>query len=236
MFALSIDSAASICAAAISDIKSGEVLATCSHNIGRGHAEKMMETIETCLKQADINYQYLDKIISSTGPGSFTGVRIGLSVARGLGLALDIPVVGISTLQACAYHGARNGPDVVENATVSVVLEAHRGEVYFQQFHNDIALNEASVISSDALLREFTESDIASHILCGSGAPKISAYFLENEIDLGAVIAHNLATAPIAAFAKLGMVADQKLSPPEPLYLRSPDAKVQSGFAVSRLG
>src|SRR5690606_31255363 len=110
MIVLAIDTAASLCAACLWDSSAGE-RGRCVLDIGKGHAEHLIGVIDKALKQADLAYAQVDAIAVSVGPGSFTGVRVGVSTARGLALALSVPPIGVTTLealaaQARAEHGA----------------------------------------------------------------------------------------------------------------------------------
>lgn len=93
--------------------------------IAKGHAEVIFEAIATLLARQGRAYADLDRLAVSTGPGSFTGLRIGLSAARGLGLALDIPVIGIPSLLALSLGRSGAG---------EIVIDAKRGEAYRQGF------------------------------------------------------------------------------------------------------
>lgn len=100
-------------------------VATEIRDIAKGHAEIIFEAIATLLTRSAVTYQDLDRIGVSTGPGSFTGLRIGLSTARGLGVALDIPVIGVPTLLALSL--AHSGPS-------EIIIDAKRNEAYRQSF------------------------------------------------------------------------------------------------------
>tara|TARA_A100001391_G_scaffold203004_1_gene194164 strand:- start:1054 stop:1650 length:597 start_codon:yes stop_codon:yes gene_type:complete len=94
-------------------------------DIAKGHAEIIFGAIGTLLDRCGLTYNALSRIAVSTGPGSFTGLRIGLSTARGLGLALDIPVIGVPSLLALSL--SRQGP-------CELIVDAKRGEAYRQSF------------------------------------------------------------------------------------------------------
>lgn len=94
-------------------------------DIAKGHAEIILDRIGTLLDRNGLSYGDLERIAVTTGPGSFTGLRIGLSVARGLGLARNVPVVGVPTLLAISL--SREGP-------VSLLVDAGRNEAYTQDF------------------------------------------------------------------------------------------------------
>ncbi|MHB1110028.1 MAG: tRNA (adenosine(37)-N6)-threonylcarbamoyltransferase complex dimerization subunit type 1 TsaB [Devosia sp.] len=108
-------------------LRSGGATDTSIDEIARGHAELILPRIEALLKRHGIAYADLDRIAVTTGPGSFTGLRIGLSAARGLGLALDIPVIGVPSLLAISLSAPPGQP-------AAVLLDARRDEAYFQRF------------------------------------------------------------------------------------------------------
>lgn len=95
-------------------------------DIAKGHAEILFDRLNALLARNGLGYQALERIAVTTGPGSFTGLRIGLSAARGLGVARKVPVLGIPSLLALSL-GAGPGP-------VAVLLDARRGEAYFELF------------------------------------------------------------------------------------------------------
>lgn len=94
--------------------------------IAKGHAELLFGQLESLLARNGLSYADLDRVAVTTGPGSFTGLRIGLSAARGLGVALKVPVLGLPSLLAISL-GAKSGP-------VAVLLDARRGEAYYEYF------------------------------------------------------------------------------------------------------
>ncbi len=94
--------------------------------IATGHAELIFERIAQLLERNGLDYGDLQRVVTTTGPGSFTGLRIGLSAARGIALARAIPAVGVSSLLALSLGGG-DGP-------VTVLLDARRGEAYLQTF------------------------------------------------------------------------------------------------------
>ena len=102
MLILAIDTALDACAAGILDTDAGELVAQELVGMKRGHAEALMPLIARVMKASGIAFARLDRIAVTTGPGSFTGLRVGLSAARGIALAADKPVVGVTTLTAYA--------------------------------------------------------------------------------------------------------------------------------------
>lgn len=194
-----------------------EILASEMRDIGRGHAEVLMELIEACLENSDTAYKDLSRIGVTIGPGSFTGVRVGMSVARGFGLSLNIPVLGVSTLDACE---AKANQLEFEGKLVTL-LDAKRGELYCK------ISGEASFAASYA---EIAGAISSLHpALCGSGAA-----ILNEHCEPKYSIIHEDAACDIKLVAELASALAENDVSPEPLYLRSADAKVQSGFALER--
>src|ERR1700749_3269007 len=102
MLILAIDTALEACAVALLDTGTSKVIASESQAMKRGHAEALMPMIARVMKESDLTFAALDRLAVTSGPGSFTGLRVGLSAARGIALAAGKPVVGITTLSAYA--------------------------------------------------------------------------------------------------------------------------------------
>src|SRR5438132_7995961 len=128
MRVLAIDTALGACAAAVLDSQAGAILASESLGMLRGHAEAVMPMIARVMDHARAEFAELDRIAVTVGPGSFTGLRVGISAARGLALASRRPAVGLSTLAAYA------APYVAANETAPIVaaIDARHGQVYLQ--------------------------------------------------------------------------------------------------------
>src|SRR3978361_2522828 len=133
MLILAIDTALDACAAAVLDTDTGELIATESQAMKRGHAEALMPLIGRVMKDSGSAFAGLDRIAVTTGPGSFTGLRGGLSAARGIALAANKPVVGLTTLTAYA------APVVSENGEHPIIsaIDARHDHVYFQVVSGD---------------------------------------------------------------------------------------------------
>ncbi len=127
---LAIDTALAACSAAVLDTAHGGIIASESLPMIRGHAEALMPLVARVMKTSGLAFADLDRIVVTTGPGSFTGLRVGVAAARGLGLATKRPVVGVSTLSAFAapYLGVDNKNPVI------VAIEARHAHVYLQVF------------------------------------------------------------------------------------------------------
>ncbi|GAM97212.1 tsaB protein [alpha proteobacterium U9-1i] len=107
MIVLAIDTALDACSVALT--RDGEALAALSERMDKGQAERLAPMVRETMAEAGMTFASLDRIAVTTGPGSFTGVRVGLSFARALALALSKPCVGVSTLEALALQGGEGG-------------------------------------------------------------------------------------------------------------------------------
>lgn len=210
---LAIDTAANLCSVCIYDAANSLVISSRSDDIGRGHAEHLMGMMDACLKHASVPYSSLDKIAVTIGPGSFTGVRVGMAVARGLSLSMDIPVIGVSTLDACEAVSRNHKGDIIS------LLDAKRGELYAK-----VSGGKPFVATYQVLEEMLTGKKLAA---CGNGAAILNA---ETSLDLP--IIHENSASDIEIVARLASKMKPSDAPPEPLYLRSADAKVQAGFAL----
>ncbi|MGO4448592.1 tRNA (adenosine(37)-N6)-threonylcarbamoyltransferase complex dimerization subunit type 1 TsaB [Phyllobacterium sp. TAF24] len=222
---LALDTASTLCSVAVLDVETGTMLAAISEDIGKGHAEHLMAFIEQALNEAAISIGEIGKVAVSVGPGSFTGVRVGVSTARGFGLALKCPVVGISTLEALAYDARQT----FAGRPVLSIIDARRDEIYAQFFASDGSIG--SVPGVTTLPEVFTalserQNDV---VLSGSGAALVNAG-LEQKLD----VAVTTSTGTIGAFARLGALREINGEAPKPLYLRGLDVKPQQGFVLKR--
>ncbi|WP_185984004.1 tRNA (adenosine(37)-N6)-threonylcarbamoyltransferase complex dimerization subunit type 1 TsaB [Aureimonas mangrovi] len=220
---LAIDTAGARCSAAVLDMGAKAVLAEAEPEIGRGHAEKLMEVVADVLKAADASYADLSRVAVTLGPGSFTGIRVGVATARGLALALNVPALGVSTLEALAE------PFLDGSGSVLAVQDAKRGEVYVALYAPDGALLAGPAAIAPDDLPVFAGEAAAPLRLVGSGAGIAAERLPDAEIadDTGAVA--------IAAVARIGA----RRMPGEavrPLYLRGADAKPQTAPSLRRSG
>ena len=139
---LSIETSTSICSVAIHE--QGELLALAEIKEPGAHAEKLLLLVDELFEKAGLSFADLDAVAVSQGPGSYTGLRIGVSTAKGIAYALEIPLIGINTLQAMAASQS-----VAPGDYVVAVLDARRKEVYTQTFGD--SLQELSPIEAVVL-------------------------------------------------------------------------------------
>lgn len=222
MVLLAIDCSATLCAAGVYDAKAGNELGRRVLDLGKGHAEHLMDVIAEAMGQAGQTYADLDAVAVSIGPGSFTGLRVGVATARGLALALKIPAIGITTLEALAAQARQSYP----GRPIMAALDGGRGEIH-AAFYDELAvprygpavtsLEEAAAMVSDQAI-----------VLTGSAAPRV-AEAAGRAVDFGPLGA----TADIAVYARLAAEKGPG-GKPKPLYLREADAKPQAGFVLPR--
>jgi tRNA threonylcarbamoyladenosine biosynthesis protein TsaB len=216
MLILSIDTALDACAAAVLDTAGG-VIARESLAMKRGHAEALMPLIARVMKASGVAFAALDRVAATTGPGSFTGLRVGLSAARGIALAAGKPVVGVTTLTVFA------APIVSESSEHPVIaaIDARHDHVYFQVLGGD---GSSLVKPKVAPIAEALDAArFGTPHLVGNAAKMIAERW---PADAPPPFKINQQAAPdIAWVAWLGAAVSPESSPARPYYLRAPDAK-----------
>lgn len=218
---LGLDTACGACSAAV--WRDDEVAARRFEPRARGHAEALMPMVQAVMDEADLDYGALDAVAVTRGPGTFTGLRIGLAAARGLALAAERPLFGLTTLEVIAAGARERHPD----QPILVAIDARRGQVYAQLFNRAgapvgapraVPLAEAArlgdggpiVCAGDMAERLATLRDDSSVVAPGPGQPD------------AAVLAKCAAARPLPA-------RDAVVSP---LYLRAPGATLPASSAV----
>lgn len=222
MIVLAIDCSASLCAACVYDAAAGRELSRQVLDLGKGHAEHLMSVIAGALERSGKTYADLGRIAVSVGPGSFTGVRVGVSAARGLALALKIPAVGVTTLEALAAETAIKFP----SRTALAALDAGRGEIHAALYDDKMQLRFGPAVTT---LEEITEMAVSSQAVLSGTAAGLVAGAAGKSFDLGPLGA----TSDITTYARLG-TAKELGEKPSPIYLREADAKPQAGFVLPR--
>jgi tRNA threonylcarbamoyl adenosine modification protein YeaZ len=222
-----IDTAIEACSAAVLDTERGAILARESLPMARGHAEALMPLIKRVLDRAALDIASYDRIAVTTGPGSFTGLRVGIAAARGIGLAAGKPVVGLSTLAAFA------APFIAADDTkpVVAVIDARHDHVYLQVFgpggHTLVAPRVAPLAE-------------AIHAAANSGAPRLVGTAAKTLAmawpadERPPSIVQQQPAPDIDWVARLGAAAIDTGAPPKPLYLRAPDAQPQDAAQLAR--
>jgi tRNA threonylcarbamoyl adenosine modification protein YeaZ len=213
---LAIDTALGAASACVFEAGAEAPEAAESIAMERGHAEALLPLIARVMAQTAGGFASLSRIAVTVGPGSFTGLRIGIAAARAIGLVCNVPVVGVATLAALA------APLILEQkqGLVAAAIDAHHGNIYLAAFGQD---GRATVLPRlTSLADALSVLEGAPLRLTGSAAPMlaIEAVAAGRVVDLAAE-----GSAPDIVFvAKLGLLADP-LIPARPLYLKAPDAK-----------
>jgi tRNA threonylcarbamoyl adenosine modification protein YeaZ len=226
MRVLAIDTALAACAAAVPDSHEITPVAHEALTMTRGHAEALMPLIARVMDQAGLEFAALDRIAVTVGPGSFTGLRVGLSAARGIALASGKPAIGLTTLAAYA------APLIAEDDQTAIVaaIDARHAHVYLQVFG---AGGKTVVPPRLASLQEAVRLATAAPArIVGSGAALIAAQWPTSEPP--PVQVEQLEAPDIGWIARLGAAADHDHGPPKPLYLRAPDAQPQDAARLPR--
>jgi tRNA threonylcarbamoyl adenosine modification protein YeaZ len=226
MRVLAIDCALDACSAAVFDSDPGIVIASQTRIMLRGHAEALMPLIARVMDEAEIEFGELDRIAVTVGPGSFTGLRVGISAARGIALAAAKPAIGLTTLAGLA------APHIAEDDTTPVVaaIDARHDHVYMQVFG---AGGRTLLAPRIAPLREAVLAATTGPArIVGSAAHLVARSWPRGERPPALVDPRG---APdIAWVARLGAVASPAEGPPKPVYLRAPDAQPQGAARLPR--
>lgn len=172
MTLLGIETSAVTCSAAV--MRDGAVLASFSRRDGLTHSETLLPGILSILNEAGLTIDSIDAVAAAAGPGSFTGLRIGIATAKGLSYDRDLPCVPVSTLEALAEN-ARG----LEGYLVCAVMDARRGEFYNALFSAKDGflrrLTEDRAVTGNALARELAAGD--KIVILGDGAEKFTALY-----------------------------------------------------------
>ena len=228
---LAVDSSAKTASVAVTDGKT--LISECFVNAGLTHSRTLMPMVDNALSQADMKIDEIDAFCVNAGPGSFTGIRIGVAAIKGLALCQDKPCAGISTLESAAYNF------IDENCLVSVSMDARCNQVYTALFRCEnsqvIRLCDDKAVSIDELFKELSTYDEKVY-LAGDGAEICYKSFgdkLENIALSGEnrryQRAYGAALAAVnneASFAPSAELA--------PVYLRLPQAERELKLRINK--
>jgi tRNA threonylcarbamoyladenosine biosynthesis protein TsaB len=204
---LAVDTCFGACSAAV--VEGGSVLAGRYVVMERGHAEALAPMVDAVMKSAGLAFSDLDKLAVTTGPGTFTGQRVGLAFMRALRVALGKPLVGITSLAAMAEQARRQAGTTIAAA----VHDAKRGEVYLEMVGHPVPAQIMTMADAETLLRPF--EGIA---LAGTAAPYLA------QLCTGSCVCD--VVAPDAVWVARLAESSDATAVPRPLYLRAPDAKL----------
>ena len=227
---LALDTTLGACSAAVARRENGGSRVIGAFELReREHAEVLMPMIGRVLDEAALTYKDLDAIAVTIGPGSFTGVRVGVAAARGLALALKVPLIALTSLEVMA----RQALDQIDEApdTLAVSIDARRSEVYIALFDaSGNALCEPVALSPEQAAKILPASGRVMSV--GSGARLLAEAALSGARDIEVALTDLQPDARMLAEMALGR--EPASGSVSPLYLRPPDAKPQSGKGVAR--
>ncbi|GAA1719823.1 tRNA (adenosine(37)-N6)-threonylcarbamoyltransferase complex dimerization subunit type 1 TsaB [Brachybacterium phenoliresistens] len=211
--------AAGAAAGAVAGSPGPEVLAVRSDARARHHDEVLLTLVDEVLAEAGAARTDLTGVVAGRGPGPFTGLRVGLVVARTIAAALDIPLYGVCSLDALALQALTAAGPAPEGRSIAVALDARRREVYWARYRADaegaVVRVEGPAVSAPA---EVCEALFSADLLVGSGTE-----LYPDLLPATARIPHVDAGALVAVAARLAAQGED-LSDTEPMYLREPDA------------
>lgn len=226
MRVLALDTSLGAASVAVADFPGG-VVAEISQPMERGHAEALIPMVREVVAAVQGGFGALDRIVTTVGPGSFTGLRVAVAAARAFGLARKIPVIGVSTLTAFAAPLLAAG----SRTTVASAIDARHGMVFFEAFWLDgkIAVSPGIYTIEDAA-RKLAQSRSR---LVGNAAEAVAA--AAQAMGLECTVERQAAAPDIAWVARLGAAAAPEFAPARPLYLREASAIPQVAAQVARV-
>jgi tRNA threonylcarbamoyl adenosine modification protein YeaZ len=226
MRVLAIDTALEACSVALLDTAQPDGAVHESQPMTRGHAEALMPMIARVFEHAGLEAKAIDRIAVTVGPGSFTGLRVGIAAARGIALAAGKPAIGLTTLAAYA------APLIAANVAAPVVsaIDARHDHVYLQVFGaGGLTLVKPRVVGIADAVRASLGGPPR---IVGTGADMLARAWPTGEQR--PVSIDNKRSPDITWVARLGVAAADTGAPPKPLYLRPPDAVPQQSAQLAR--
>jgi tRNA threonylcarbamoyladenosine biosynthesis protein TsaB len=206
MIVLGLDTCLASCSVAVLD--GDRVLASAREVMARGHQERLAPMASEVMAQAGLAFDRLERIGVTVGPGSFTGLRVGIAFAKGLAAALSLPAAAVGTLEALAAEA---------EGLVFAAIDARRDQLYLQGFEDGRPLMAPDALGAATAQARIAELSMGRPFtLVGSGATLLAG------LAAGQVIAAEGADARHVA----RLAAARDAGPLRPLYLRAPDAKL----------
>ena len=225
---LAIDTSCGAASAAVYDDVVRETLARESLPMALGHAEAIGPMVERGMRAVEGGFATIGRVAVCVGPGSFTGIRVGLAMARAIALTLETPIVGVSTLVGLA------GPLLEQPRPGLIVsaIDAKHGNVYFQLFESSGRPMFAARVAGIRDVIRAIGAGPARFTGNAAGLMADAAQRAGLEFDASEAAAY----PDILAVARIGLAADPDASPPRPLYVKPPDAHPAAAGAIAREG
>ena len=225
---LALDTGMGACSAAVLRADGEPKLFARQDVMARGHAEALMPMVAEVMAEAGLNFSDLDLIAATTGPGSFTGVRIAIAAARGLALVTHAKLFGTDSLTVMAKAALADG--LTPEGPYAVAVDARRGMLYFGRFDAAGRKREGPLLIAPDDAAMVLPHDL--HIAVGSGA----TLFAEAAAQRGHRIEARLPELEpsAASLAEIAFASGETVPALKPLYLRPPDAKPQAQEVARR--
>lgn len=218
---LNIESATAVCSVVLSD--DTKVLSMREKNTGNNHSELLTEYIAEVLAEAKVSPSCLDAVVVSKGPGSYTGLRIGVSAAKGLCFSVDVPLIAVDTLTSLAYRAKDKYPQ--ENYIFCPMIDARRMEVFTAMF--DSNLHRLSDVEAKVIDEHSYENLLADNLLAdnrilfyGDGAEKCKSVINSNNAIFDADILPSATSLICPAIQKFLSADFEDVAYFEPFYLK----------------
>lgn len=213
---LALDSSGAACSAAV--WAEDRLRARRFERLERGQAERLVPMVLEVMAEAGVRFPEIDLFAATTGPGAFTGLRIGLATLRALALAAARPMLGVTSFEAIAHETAAQAR---RGRTVLVLIESKRADLYAQAFTSDLKPAGAPMVAlPDALAKGLAGQAL---LLAGDGVARSEAAFRAAGCDLRLDVGSGLPDAAVVAALAATRSAAAGLTPPLPLYLRPAD-------------
>jgi tRNA threonylcarbamoyladenosine biosynthesis protein TsaB len=211
---LAVETALGACSVAV--LAGEKILAHTFEDMARGHAERLAPMVEEAMAKAGVKFSQIDRLAVTTGPGTFTGQRVGLAFMRGLRIALKKPLIGITTLEAMAA--------AAQSPRAAAIHDAKRDEAYLSLWEDGRTVLDPEVLPFTMAVEKIR--NFGACALTGSGAPAAAE-------ALGADFLLTAIRQPEALWvARLALTRAVPEEAPAPLYLRAPDAKLPNANVV----
>ncbi|MFK8102893.1 MAG: tRNA (adenosine(37)-N6)-threonylcarbamoyltransferase complex dimerization subunit type 1 TsaB [Saprospiraceae bacterium] len=216
---LNIETSAQLCSVCLS--KGEKVLALAESNEKFVHAAKITQFIESCAREAQVTLRELDAVVLSKGPGSYTGLRVGSSAAKGICYALDKPLIAIHTLQQIAHATHQK---LGLKARYCPMIDARRMEVYSAQYNaynEELVPTEAIIITADSFAEQLASME-EKLVISGDGAEKCKALLTDSQIvfDDTSCSSRHLVPLGLKAYAEKQF---EDLAYFSPFYFKAPN-------------
>lgn len=229
---LSIDTASNICGVSI--LEDTKLICTLDTNTGRTHSENLMPMIQEAFEKTNLSLKDIDLLVCDKGPGSFTGIRIGISTIKAFHDSLNIPCIGISSLESLAYNLKNN----LNDKYVFSIIDCKNDNCYFALYENQndtletlIEPQAESISSALSILNSYCSDTLENHSLCfvGDGSEiyqnEIKKVFSNAKFADTTFNVLNSYSLGLAGLAKSNFFSD--IQEVLPLYLKKPQAQRQ---------